>query len=49
MNQQMLYVFPLMTGVMSYTFPSGLGLYFLVQTLVSVIQQKVFFVVMKKK
>lgn len=48
MNQQMLYAFPLITGVMSYSFPSGLGLYFLVQTIVSIVQQKVFFLIAKK-
>lgn len=49
MSQQMLFIVPLATGYMSYHFASGLGLYYLVQTLFTIIQQKVFFAMIKKK
>ncbi len=46
MNQQMLYMMPIFTGIMSYQFPSGLGIYWAMQTLLAVLQQKLF---MRKK
>lgn len=48
MNQQMIVFMPLMTGVMAYQFPNGLGLYWVVQTALSVIQQY-WFVALQKK
>ncbi len=42
MNKQMLYFMPLITGVMTYQFPSGLGLYWLAQTLLAIVQQSMF-------
>ncbi|MBI4239386.1 membrane protein insertase YidC [Candidatus Uhrbacteria bacterium] len=46
MNKQMLYMMPVLTGFISYQFPSGLGLYWSVQTLLGIAQQLFFF---KKK
>lgn len=42
MNTQMLYLMPVLIGYMSYTFPSGLGLYWFVQTLAAIAQQIYF-------
>lgn len=39
MQQQMLFIFPIMTGVIAYQFPSGLALYWTVTTVFSVAQQ----------
>ena len=39
MQQQMMYMFPLMTIIFGYQFPSGLVLYWLVFSLVSLVQQ----------
>ena len=39
MQQQMLYMFPLMTLIFGYQFSSGLVLYWLVFSLVSMVQQ----------
>lgn len=42
MNKQMTYMMPIMTGYFSYIFPSGLGLYWIVQSLLSIAQQWLF-------
>lgn len=42
MNKQMTYMMPVMTGYFSYMFPSGLGLYWMVQSLLSIVQQWYF-------
>jgi YidC/Oxa1 family membrane protein insertase len=39
MQKQMLFVFPVMTGIMAASFPAGLGLYWTVSTAFSLIQQ----------
>lgn len=39
MQQQMLYIMPVMTVFISISFPSGLGLYWIVTTIFSVVQQ----------
>lgn len=39
MQQQMLFIMPLMTGFIALSFPSGLGLYWVATTVVSVVQQ----------
>lgn len=39
MQQQMLYIMPVMTGFIALSFPSGLGLYWIVTTLFSIGQQ----------
>ena len=39
MQQQMLFIMPLMTGVIALGFPAGLGLYWVITTVASVIQQ----------
>lgn len=39
MQKQMLFVFPVMTGIMAATFPAGLGLYWTVSTAFSLVQQ----------
>lgn len=36
LNKQLLFFIPLMTGVMSYQFPNGLGIYWFMQTLLTV-------------
>lgn len=36
LNKQLLFFIPVMTGVMSYQFPNGLGLYWFMQTLLTV-------------
>ncbi|MFH1745000.1 MAG: YidC/Oxa1 family membrane protein insertase [bacterium] len=43
MNKQMTYMFPLLTIWFSYSFPSGLALYWLMTTLATVAQQKMIF------
>lgn len=43
MNQQMLYFMPIMTFVLGITWPSGLILYWLLTTLVTVAQQELIF------
>lgn len=48
LNTQMTYVMPLMIGYMSYTFPSGLGIYWFVQTVFITVQQLFFMRKMKK-
>ncbi len=48
MNKQMLYFVPILTGVMSYQFPSALGLYWFTQTALGILQQ-LLFLRMKKK
>lgn len=42
LNQQMVYMMPLITGVMTYQFPNGLGVYWIVQSLLTVGQQYLF-------
>ncbi len=42
MNRQMTYLFPLITGYISYTLPAGLALYWFVSTLFTVGQQYLF-------
>ncbi len=49
MNQQMVLFMPLMTGVMAYQFPNGLGLYWVAQTALSIIQQYGFLLMRKKQ
>ena len=49
MNQQMVVFMPLMTGVMAYQFPNGLGLYWVAQTALSIIQQYGFLILRKKQ
>jgi YidC/Oxa1 family membrane protein insertase len=49
MNKQMLYVMPIFTVLISYSFPAGLALYWFVQTLVTIIQQKMLFDESEKK
>jgi YidC/Oxa1 family membrane protein insertase len=39
MQQQMLFIMPLMTGFFALRFPSGLGLYWIATTVLSIIQQ----------
>lgn len=42
MNKQMTYMMPLVMGYVSYTFPSGLGLYWITHSLASIVQQWLF-------
>lgn len=42
MSTQMLYMMPVVTGVMAYQFPAGLGLYWVAQTVLSVAQHYQF-------
>lgn len=46
MNKQMLYIGPILTLWIGFTFPAGLSLYWLVSTVFSIIQQKF---ILKKK
>lgn len=39
MQQQMLFIMPLMTGFLALSFPSGLGLYWVATTVFSIVQQ----------
>ena len=39
MSQQMLFIMPAMTAIISLTFPSGLALYWVVTTVFSLVQQ----------
>lgn len=41
MNKQMLYMMPLMTVVIGFSLPGGLSLYWLITTLMTVLQQKI--------
>ncbi len=43
MNKQMMFLMPIMIGVMSYSFPNGIGVYFLAQTLLQVAFQAVVY------
>lgn len=43
LNKQMLYMMPIMTVVIGFTFPGGLSLYWLVLTLLTVLQQYLVF------
>lgn len=43
MNKQMLYMMPLLTVVIGFKLPSGLTLYWLISTILTVIQQKILF------
>lgn len=42
MSSQMMYFMPIITGVMTYQFPSGLGLYWFFQTVLAIGQQYLF-------
>lgn len=42
MNKQMTFMMPVMIGVMSYSFPNGIGVYYLAQTAIQVAFQHVF-------
>ena len=42
MNKQMTYMMPVMTGYFGYMFPSGLGLYWITHSLLSIVQQWLF-------
>lgn len=42
MNKQMTYMMPLVMGYVSYTFPSGLGVYWITHALASIAQQWLF-------
>lgn len=42
MTKQMQYIFPLVTLYISYTLPAGLGLYWLVSTAFTIVQQYIF-------
>lgn len=39
MQQQMIFIMPVMTGIFALSFPSGLGLYWIATTVVSIVQQ----------
>jgi len=41
MQQQMMFIMPVMTGIFALGFPSGMGLYWIATTVVSIIQQQV--------
>ena len=41
MNKQMMYMMPLMTVVIGFSLPGGLSLYWLITTLMTVLQQKI--------
>lgn len=43
MNKQMMYMMPIMIAFFSYSFPAGLALYWLVNTLLTGLQQKLVF------
>ena len=43
MNQQMLYVMPLLTVLIGWQFPGGLAWYWLLNTLFTILQQKIVF------
>lgn len=43
MNKQMLYMMPVFTGFVAYSFPSGLALYWFVTTLLTILQQAYMF------
>ena len=47
MNQQMMYILPLMTVWFSYTFPAGLALYWFILTVLGGVQQ--YFIFKKKE
>ncbi|MBI4253108.1 membrane protein insertase YidC [Candidatus Uhrbacteria bacterium] len=42
MSKQMMFFMPIITGVMTYQFPSGLGLYWFFQTVLAIGQQYLF-------
>lgn len=42
MNKQMLYIFPFLTAYFAYTFPSGLALYWVTTTVLTIFQQIYF-------
>jgi len=39
MQKQMVFMMPIMTGIISYQFPAGLGLYWITTTVYSIAQQ----------
>lgn len=41
-NRQMMYLLPLFTAYIAYTFPAGLALYWIVQSALTIVQQYVF-------
>lgn len=41
-NKQMTYILPLFTGYLAYTFPAGLGLYWVTQSVLTIGQQYIF-------
>ncbi len=47
-SKQMTYLFPLLTGYITYQFPAGLGLYWVVSTVLTIGQQYLVFRQMKK-
>lgn len=42
MNKQMTYILPLFTAYLAYKFPAGLALYWVIQSLLTIIQQYIF-------
>jgi YidC/Oxa1 family membrane protein insertase len=48
MNKQMLYMMPVFTGFIAYSFPSGLALYWFVTTLLTILQQQYIFKIAAK-
>lgn len=48
MNKQMLYIMPIFTAYISYSFPAGLALYWFVTTLLTILQQYILFKEVKK-
>lgn len=42
MNKQMTYVLPIFTGYIAYTFPAGLALYWVTQSVLTIVQQYIF-------
>lgn len=49
MNKQMMYMMPLMIAFFSYSFPAGLALYWLINTLLTGLQQMLVFGKIKKE
>jgi len=43
MNKQMLYMMPLLTTIIGFKLPSGLTLYWLISTVLTVLQQMILF------
>ena len=49
MTQNMVVFMPIITGIMTYQFPAGLGLYWFFQTIVAIVQQYLFNMKAKNK